>query len=56
MRADEGAEAFPRNEMTAAVNGLRTEMQTMKADLTWRFVALVVFLSTVVSLVTIFAG
>ena len=44
-----------RNEMTAALNGIRTEMQTMKGDLTWRFIALVVFLSTIVSLVTLFA-
>lgn len=43
-----------RNEVAASLNGLRTEIATLKGDLTWRFVALVVFLSTVTTLLSIF--
>lgn len=52
-----------RSEQTAALSAIRTEMASIrtemvsiKADLTWRFVALTVFLATVVSLVGFFAG
>ncbi|MEX2399576.1 MAG: hypothetical protein WD423_02315 [Rhodothermales bacterium] len=50
-----GQDAFG-SEINASLSAIRTEMATMKADLTWRFIALTVFLSTVVGLIGVFAA
>lgn len=57
LRAElKGDMAALRAELTGEMKDLRTEMSDLKADLTWRFVALTAFFATVTALVNIFVG
>ena len=46
---------FGRPEMAGLRGDLKSEIGALTGELTWRFIALVVFLATVTSLVGIFA-
>lgn len=43
-----------RYELKGDITAMRSEMASLKADLTWRFIALTVFLATVMTIVGAF--